>query len=68
VTISITLNGDAAEVDENLTVASLLDRLKVEPRRVVVEHNRRILRGEELAGSRIAAGDELELIQLVGGG
>lgn len=67
-TVSIVLNGDPAEVEEGISIAELLQRLSVEPRRVVVEHNRRILRADELTGSHVLAGDELELVHLVGGG
>lgn len=66
--VTIVLNGDATEVEPGLSVAELLDRLRVQPGRVVVEHNRRILRGEELGAARVAAGDELELVHFVGGG
>ena len=65
---AISLNGDRTEVEPGLTVAGLLERMHVEPRRVVVEHNRRILRGEELDAVAVADGDELELVHFVGGG
>ena len=66
--VTIVLNGDATEVEAGLSVTELLARLRVEPARVVVEHNRRILRGDQLHAARVAAGDELELVQFVGGG
>jgi len=68
VSISIRVNGDARQVEEGLTVAALLDALGVKAQRVVVEHNMRILRGEDFAHARIADGDELEVLQFVGGG
>ena len=66
--VTIVLNGDATEVEPDLSVAELLERLQVEPARVVVEHNRRILRGAELGAARVTDGDELELVHFVGGG
>jgi sulfur carrier protein len=66
--IPITLNGDPAEVDPGSTLADLLARLGIEPRRVVVEHNRRVLRAGEYESARLGAGDEVEIVQLVGGG
>ncbi|HXA28968.1 MAG TPA: sulfur carrier protein ThiS [Candidatus Angelobacter sp.] len=66
--ISIRVNGDAREVEEGLTVAGLLDALGVKAPRVVVEHNMRILRADDFAAARIADGDELEVLQFVGGG
>jgi thiamine biosynthesis protein ThiS len=35
---------------------------------VVVEHNRRIVRGPGLEDVRLAAGDSVELVHFVGGG
>jgi thiamine biosynthesis protein ThiS len=35
---------------------------------VVVEHNRRIVRRDGLAGAVLAGGDEVELVHFVGGG
>ena len=66
--ITIRLNGDAREVEEGLTVAALLDRLDVKAPRVVVEHNMRILRTDDFGTARIYDGDELEVLQFVGGG
>jgi thiamine biosynthesis protein ThiS len=68
VSIPITLNGDPAEVEPGSTLAALLERLGVEQRRVVVEHNRRILRAGDYEGAVLGAGDEVEIVQLVGGG
>lgn len=67
-TVSIVLNGDPAEVEAGSSVAALLTQLGVDRRRVVVEHNRRVLRGDELDAQPVAGGDELEVLELVGGG
>jgi thiamine biosynthesis protein ThiS len=66
--LAIILNGDPTEVEAPLTVADLLVNRAVRPERVVVEHNRRILSAEEFATVWLAEGDELELVQFVGGG
>lgn len=66
--ITIRLNGDAREVEEGLTVAALLAWLDVKAPRVVVEHNMRILRTDDFGTARINDGDELEVLQFVGGG
>jgi sulfur carrier protein len=68
VSISIRVNGDAREVPEGLTVLALLESLGVKAPRVVVEHNMRILRAGDFASAQIADGDELEVLQFVGGG
>ncbi len=66
--ITIRLNGDSREVEEGLTVAQLLEHLDVRAPRVVVEHNMQILRAGDFEQARIAEGDELEVLQFVGGG
>jgi thiamine biosynthesis protein ThiS len=68
VSITIQLNGEPREVEEGLTVAALLDHLGITAPRVVVEHNMQILRAEQFGAARIAGGDELEVLQFVGGG
>jgi sulfur carrier protein len=66
--ICVTLNGDRREVEEGVTVAALLEQLDIRRQRVVVEHNTRILRAGDLDAARLAEGDELEVLQFVGGG
>ncbi|HEY6378714.1 MAG TPA: sulfur carrier protein ThiS [Candidatus Dormibacteraeota bacterium] len=67
-TVAIVLNGEPAEVEAGITLAAFLENLGIDRRRVVVEHNRRVLRGAELEAATVARGDELEVLQLVGGG
>lgn len=66
--VAITVNGDPAEVEEGTPLADLLARLRVDAARVVVEHNRRVLRRTELDGVVLGAGDEVEVVHFVGGG
>ena len=60
----IKLNGDPYEVAGPLTVAEL----DVDSRRVAVEHNLAILKRETFDRTRIADGDEIEIVNFVGGG
>lgn len=64
----ITVNGESRELPASLTVAALLAELGVDPRRVAVEVNRRILKRAEFDGVRLAEGDVLEVVHFVGGG
>lgn len=66
--IAIVVNGEPRSVEEGITVLDLLETLGVKAPRVVVEHNMRILRAEDFAAARIAEGDQLEVLQLIGGG
>jgi thiamine biosynthesis protein ThiS len=50
-------------------MAELLGSLRVDPRLVVVEHNRTILRDHDTYASRsLANGDVVEIVHFVGGG
>ena len=64
----VVINGDPREVPAPLTLAGLLDHLGLDPRLVVVEHNRAIVRRGTLAAVPVAEGDVLELVHFVGGG
>ena len=64
----ITLNGERREVPGTLTVAGLLEHLGVKPEHVAVEVNRDLVTRTRHDQTRIAEGDELEVVTLVGGG
>ncbi len=64
----VVINGDPREVPSPLTLAGLLDHLGLDPRMVVVEHNRVIVRRGTLADVAVAEGDLVELVHFVGGG
>ena len=66
--IAITVNGEQREVPVDLTLDRLLTHLAIDPRMVVVEHNRVIVRRARLAEVPVGAGDEIEIVQFVGGG
>ncbi len=68
-TVSLTVNGEERELPAGTTVADLLERHGLDPRMVVVEHNRTILRDRD-AYPRIglSRGDMIEIVHFVGGG
>lgn len=66
--ISISLNGEAREAPEGLTLAGLLDWLKLPQDRVAVERNLKIVPRESWAGTIVEDGDRLEVVHFVGGG
>jgi thiamine biosynthesis protein ThiS len=67
-TVVLMVNGESRAVSEGTTLAGLLAQLGLDPRAVVVEHDRRIVRREALDGVRLSGGDAVELIHFVGGG
>lgn len=66
--VTVTVNGKPRQVPEGVSLFELLQRLDVQPNRVVVEHNREIRRSEDFKATRVHDGDELELVYFVGGG
>jgi sulfur carrier protein len=66
--LRITLNGDPLELEQSLTVADLLARLAIDPRRVAVEHNLSILKRHAFAETLVRDGDTVEIVNFVGGG
>ena len=66
--IDILLNGARRAVPSGATLLDLLATLGLDPRAVVVEHNRTIVRRPDLADHVVAPGDTIELVHFVGGG
>jgi sulfur carrier protein len=66
--IQVVVNGDGRDIPEGLTLAGLLDHLGIDPRMVVVEHNKEIVRRPRLGEVAVGAGDQVEIVQFVGGG
>jgi thiamine biosynthesis protein ThiS len=66
--VAITLNGEIHRVAPGETLASLLARLGLDPEAVAVEVNRSIAPRSALASIPLNAGDEVEIVQFVGGG
>ena len=66
--LRITLNGEPHELDEPLSVADLLMRLSIDPRRVAVEHNLTILKRQLFCDTLVHEGDRIEIVNFVGGG
>lgn len=64
----ITLNGDRFELDQPITIADLLAKLDIDPRRVAVEHNLSILRRHTFTEALVDDGDTVEIVNFVGGG
>ena len=65
--VSLVING-APRTARNGTLADLLAELGLDARAVVVEHNRKIVRRDGLAGTPLTSGDTIELVHFVGGG
>jgi thiamine biosynthesis protein ThiS len=66
--LEIMVNGEPRQLPAPATLDDLLRELGLDPRLVVVELNREIVRRPRLAGTPLADGDTVELVHFVGGG
>ena len=66
--MTLTLNGSPVTLEEGLTVAALLQQMKLPRERVAIERNGSILPKAAYAETHLAEGDRLEIVQFVGGG
>ena len=66
--IALTVNGETVHVATGSTVADLLRTLSLEPARVAVEHNLRVVPRAEHGAVRLNHGDRVEIVTFVGGG
>jgi len=66
--LTITLNGDRLDIPEPVTVTALLESLAIDARRVAVEHNLVILRRTAFDQTVVHEGDNVEIVNFVGGG
>ena len=66
--MTIRLNGEPHEIDRPMPVSHLLAALGIDPRRVAVEHNLVVVKRDSYSQTVVAAGDEVEIVNFVGGG
>lgn len=66
--MTVVVNGEPRKLIGPATVADLLARLGLDPRMVVVELNREIIRRPRVGEVSLKDGDAVELVHFVGGG
>ena len=66
--MTIRLNGDAFDLAEPVSVSALLARLEIDARRVAVERNQIVVKRVAYDSTVVAEGDEIEIVNFVGGG
>ena len=62
------MNGDRYELSEPVSISGLLTKLDIDPRRVAVEHNLVVIKKDAFDHTTIREGDEVEIVNFVGGG
>ena len=66
--MKIRVNGDPLELPGPVTLAALLATLQIDPRRVAVEQNGIVVKRDRYDSSTVQDGDEIEIVNFVGGG
>lgn len=66
--ISIRLNGSDRQVPAGTTIAQLLQLAGYGERRIAVERNGEIVPRSQHPQTQLAAGDQIEIVQAIGGG
>ena len=66
--IDIVVNGEPQTTPEGQTVMGLLHQLELDPARVAVELDRRILKQPPWTETVLRPGAQVEIVQFVGGG
>ncbi len=66
--IEISVNGASRTVPAGQTILGLLESLGIQPGRVAVELDRRIVKPPEWPTARLQPGAQVEIVHFVGGG
>lgn len=66
--MKVVVNGEPRMLAEGVTVSELLAMLKLDPRYLAVELNRRVIPRAEHHRQILQEGDQVEIVTLVGGG
>jgi sulfur carrier protein len=66
--LTIRVNGDPYELAGPVSISALLAALHIDPRRVAVEHNLDVIKRDRYDSTIVQAGDEVEIVNFVGGG
>jgi sulfur carrier protein len=66
--MQLTINGEARTFDNVGDLAALVRALGLDPRKVAVERNLQIVPRSTYAVVKLSDGDQLEIVQFVGGG
>jgi len=66
--MNMRVNGEDYQAETGLTIGQLLHRLGLQAERVVLEINTNIINAADSTDTELHDGDNLEIIQFVGGG
>ena len=62
------INGDLFTFDQNQSIQEVLHSLELDPKRVIVELNKELIKQDNYEEHTVREDDRLELLEIVGGG
>jgi thiamine biosynthesis protein ThiS len=66
--MQIEVNGEAREIADGISLSELVASLAFAPERIVIEHNREVVRRAAWDATLLSEGDRIEIVHFVGGG
>ena len=66
--MKVFVNGETREINRQLSLRELLEKLDLPQERVAVELNKEVVRKKDWETVKIADADKIEIIHFVGGG
>ena len=62
------INGQEKEIKDGLTITGMLESLEIDPDRVAIEVNLKIIKRCDRGEHKLNDGDTIEIVNFVGGG
>ena len=66
--IKIKINGKFSLINENLTLSSFLEKLKIPIKKVAIELNQEIIDKNKINKIKLKKNDKIEIVHFIGGG
>ncbi len=66
--MKIFLNGKEVETENTVTLLELVQKMKLPAELVACELNLKIVKRNDYARTKISEGDQIEILQMIGGG
>lgn len=66
--MEVKINGKSQNISEDITLSELIAQKGLNFQRIVIEHNLKIIKKEDLALVKIKEKDNIEIVSFLGGG
>lgn len=66
--MNLQVNGREVELSEGATLATLIETMALQSKRIAIEVNEELIRRTDFPTHALHAGDRIEVVQAIGGG